>query len=132
MEKGYAVNIKMETIDNDDFRRVLYTGTFSQLVLMSLQPGEEIGLDVHHDTDQFFRFEDGDGMAIVNQTVYEVEGGDALLIPAGAEYNVINLLSSSLPLRLYTIYSPPHHHDQTVHFTKADETEEYFDDFLNE
>ena len=131
MKKGYAVNIESETIENKDFRRVLYTGEHSQLVLMTLQPGEQIGLEVHTDTDQFFRFEGGIGEVVINETTYEVGDGDVVIVPAGAEHNVVNL-SSSEPLRLYTIYSPAHHQDQTVHATKADETEEHFDGTVTE
>ena len=131
MKKGYAVNIESETIENKDFRRVLYTGEHSQLVLMTLQPGEQIGLEVHTDTDQFFRFEGGIGEVVINETTYEVGDGDVVIVPAGAEHNVVNL-SSSEPLRLYTIYSPAHHQDQTAHATKADETEEHFDGTVTE
>lgn len=131
MKQGYAVNIETQTVENNDFRRVLYTGAHSQLVLMTLQPGEEIGLEVHADTDQFFRFEAGIGKVVINETTYEVGDGDAVIVPAGAEHNVINL-STAEPLRLYTIYSPAHHKDQTVHATKADEVEEEFDGVTTE
>lgn len=126
MKKGYKINIEEETINNTDFRRVLYTGAHSQLVLMSLKPGEEIGLEVHEDTDQFFRFEAGQGKVVIDQTTHEVADGDAVVVPAGAQHNVINT-SDSQTLSLYTLYSPAHHKDQTVHPTKADETEEHFD-----
>jgi len=126
MKKGYKTNIEKETVSNTNFRKVLYTGEHSQLVLMCLQPGEEIGLEVHEDTDQFFRFESGTGRVIVNETEYTVADGDAIIVPAGAQHNVINT-SDSETLNLYTIYSPAHHKDQTVHPTKADEVEEHFD-----
>jgi mannose-6-phosphate isomerase-like protein (cupin superfamily) len=126
MKKGFKVNIEKETIANTDFRRVLYTGEKSQLVLMTLQPGEEIGLEVHEDNDQFFRFDAGVGKVTINEETYEVADGDAVIVPAGAEHNVVNL-SETETLNLYTIYSPAHHKDQTVHTTKADETEEHFD-----
>ena len=126
MKKGYKINIETETVANTDFRRVLYTGEKSQLVLMTLQPGEEIGLEVHEENDQFFRFESGTGKVVINEETYEVGDGDAVVVPAGAQHNVVNL-SDSETLNLYTLYSPAHHEDQTVHTTKADETHEHFD-----
>jgi len=131
MKQGYKINIETETIANRNFRRVLYTGEHSQLVLMTLKPGEEIGLEVHDDTDQFFRFEAGNGQVIINETIYDVVDGDAVVVPAGAKHNVINT-SDSGPLNLYTLYSPAHHKDQTVHETKADEVEEHFDGVTTE
>ena len=131
MKKGYKINIETETVANRNFRQVLYTGEHSQLVLMTLQPGEEIGLEVHEDTDQFFRFEAGKGQVIVNETTYDVADGDAVVVPAGAKHNVINI-SASEPLCLYTLYSPAHHQDQTVHKTKADEIEEHFEGVVTE
>jgi len=131
MKKGYKINIETETERNGNYRRVLYTGEQSQLVLMTLQPGEEIGLEVHKDTDQFFRFESGQGKVVVNETVYQVSDGDAVVIPSGAEHNVINV-SESETLNLYTVYSPAHHKDHTVHATKADEVEEEFDSVTTE
>jgi len=131
MKQGYKINIETETIVNRNFRRVLYTGEHSQLVLMTLKPGEEIGLEVHEDTDQFFRFEAGNGQVIINETIYDVADGDAVVVPAGAKHNVINT-SDSGPLSLYTLYSPAHHKDQTVHETKADEVEEHFDGVTTE
>ncbi len=131
MKKGYNINIETETIDNTNFRKVLYTGVHSQLVVMTLQVGEEIGLEVHEDTDQFFRFEAGTGKVIINETTYEVGDGDAIVVPAGAQHNVINI-SETETLNLYTIYSPAHHKDQTVHATKADEQEEHFDGVATE
>jgi len=131
MKQGFKTNIEADTIANTNFRKVLYTGEHSQLVLMTLQPGEEIGLEVHEDTDQFFRFEAGVGKVVINETTYDVADGDAVIVPAGAKHNVINV-SDSETLNLYTIYSPAHHKDQTVHATKADEEEEEFDGVTTE
>jgi len=129
--KGFKTNIETDTIANNNFRKVLYTGKHSQLVLMTLQPGEEIGLEVHEDTDQFFRFEAGTGRVVIDETTYDVADGDAVIVPAGAPHNVINV-SDTETLNLYTIYSPAHHKDQTVHATKADEVEEEFDGVTTE
>lgn len=116
--KGYKANIEELARSNEDFRRVLYTARHSQLVLMTLRPGEEIGDEVH-DVDQFFRFEGGQGKAILNDTdTHDLSDGDALLVPAGTRHNIINT-SASEPLRLYTLYSPPHHLDAVVHTTKT-------------
>ena len=131
MKKGYKTNIEEETISNTNFRKVLYTGEHSQLVLMTLAPNEDIGLEVHEDTDQFFRFEAGEGKVIINETEYVVGDGDAVVVPAGAEHNVVNT-SDDKSLHFYTIYSPAHHQDQTVHHTKADEVEEHFDGVTSE
>ena len=105
--KGYYDNIEQLTIQNTDFRRVLYTGHHTQLVLMSLKPGEEIGAEVHPDIDQFFRFEAGSGQLVIDGNIYEVKDGDAGIIPAGANHNVIN--TGAVDLKLYTLYSPPEH-----------------------
>ena len=125
--KGYFDNIEAATINNTDFRRVLYTAKHSQLVAMCLQPGEEIGVEVHEDGDQFFRFEEGRGQLVVGETTYEVKADDAGIAPAGANHNVIN--TGDVPLKLYTVYSPPEHQDGTVHATKADAmaADEHFD-----
>lgn len=117
MQKGHAIDIERATLDNGDFRRVLYTGAHCQLVLMCLSPGEEIGEEVH-DVDQFFRIEAGKGMAVVNGYEYAVADGSSLIVPAGAKHNVVNIGREAL--KLYTIYAPPHHRDGTVHKTKAD------------
>lgn len=117
--KGLSIDIEKDTLGNSDFRRVLYTGRHSQLVLMSLQPKEEIGLETHPENDQFLRFEGGSGVVIVNDSRYDVVDGDAVIVPAGASHNVINL-SEVEALKIYTIYSPPHHKDGTVHKTKED------------
>ena len=117
MKKGYQVNIESLTIGNNSFRKVLYTAEHCQLVLMSLKPGEEIGSEVHKDGDQFFRFESGKGKVIINDTEYQVKNGDVVIVPAGAQHNVINT-STSDPLKLYTIYAPPHHLDGIERATK--------------
>jgi len=117
--KGFNANIEKETLENDNFRKVLYTGKHSQLVLMSLVPNEEIGMEVHADNDQFFRFEKGMGKVIIDGTEYSVTDGSAIVVPAGAEHNVINV-SATDPLKLYTIYSPAHHQDGVVRKTKEE------------
>lgn len=119
MKKGFKGNLEELTLANTNFREVLYTAKDCQLVLMSLLPGEEIGLETHPDINQFFRFEEGTGKVIVNETEYEVGDGDAVVIPMGAKHNVINT-SDTEPLRLYTIYAPPHHQDGMVRATKAE------------
>lgn len=126
--KGYVGNIERETTKNTDFRRVLYTGKHSQLVLMSLKPGEEIGEETHSDVDQFFRFEKGEGKVIIDGVEHSVKDGSAVIVPAGARHNVINT-SKRVNLKLYTIYSPPEHKDGVVHHTKKEamSSEEHFD-----
>lgn len=119
MKKGYKDDIEKLTKENTDFRRVLYTGDRSQLVLMSLKPKEEIGMEVHEDNDQFFRFESGRGEVFIDNTKYEVKDGDAVVVPRGAEHNVVNA-SETEDLKLYTIYSPPHHADGIVRATCED------------
>ncbi len=116
---GYVDNIEKLTLANTYFRQVLFTGQHSQLVLMCLQPREEIGLETHADHDQFFRFEKGQGKVIINGEEYVVSDGFAVVVPAGAEHNVINT-SVSQVLQLYTIYSPAEHRDGVVHKTKAE------------
>ena len=116
---GFVGNIEKETLKNNNFRKVLYSAPHSQLVLMSLKPNEEIGMEVHQDNDQFFRFEKGQGKCIIDGNEYEVSDGSAVVVPAGAQHNVINV-SGSEELRLYTIYSPAHHKDGIVRATKAD------------
>jgi mannose-6-phosphate isomerase-like protein (cupin superfamily) len=118
MKKGYFANIETLTRENTNFRKVLYTGEKSQLVLMSLLPGEEIGSEVHEENDQFFRFEAGQGNVIINETKYDVADGDAIIVPRGATHNVINTGSDAL--KLYTIYSPAHHKDAIIRATKAE------------
>ncbi len=129
--KGYIHNIEEATITNIDFRRVVYTGKHSQLVLMSLAPGEDIGSEVHEDVDQFFRFEKGEGKVVIDGAEHEVHDGSAVVIPAGAQHNVINT-SGTDDLKLYTIYSPAEHKDGTVHPTKTDAVEEHFDGVTTE
>lgn len=119
MKKGYKENIEQLTIENTNFRKVVYTGQHIQLVLMSLKPNEDIGLETHHENDQFFRFEKGEGKVIVGETEYTVGDGDVVIVPAGTEHNVINT-SSDEELKLYTIYTPSHHKDQIVRETKQD------------
>lgn len=118
MKKGYKNNIENLTEENTSFRKVLYTGEQSQLVLMSLLPGEDIGSEVHPENDQFFRFEAGKGKVVINDTEYDVEDGDAVVIPKGARHNVVNTGTESL--KMYTIYSPAHHKDGIVRETKAE------------
>ena len=120
---GYSINIEDKTLDNENFREVLYTAPHSQLVVMTLKPGEEIGLETHDDRDQFIRVEEGEGVAILGGQEYELEDGTAIVIPAGTEHNVINT-SDDEKLRLYTVYSPAEHPDGTIHRTKA-EADEY-------
>ena len=117
--KGFKDNIEKLTKDNTNFRKVLYTGKHMQLVLMALKPGEDIGLETHPDTDQFFRVDAGEGKAVIDGTEYDIKDGDAVIVPAGAKHNVINT-SETNELSLYTIYAPAHHKDGTVHVTKAD------------
>jgi len=126
--KGFHQNIEQATLDNNYFRKVLYTGKNSQLVLMSLKPQEEIGLEIHKENDQFFRFEQGRGKCVIDGYEYLVEDGSAIVVPAGAEHNIVNL-SDSEDLKLYTIYSPAHHKDQIVRLTKeeAEANDEEFD-----
>lgn len=117
--KGFHTNIESDAAANENFRKVLYTGKHSQLVLMNLLPKEEIGMETHTDNDQFFRFEAGIGKAIIDGNEYELEDGDVVIVPAGAEHNIINA-SETENLKLYTIYSPAHHQDGVVRETKAD------------
>ena len=126
--KGFKTNIEKDTLENRNFRKVLYTGKHSQLVLMSLRPEEEIGMETHTENDQFFRFEAGQGKVIIDGNEYEVGDGVAIVVPAGAKHNIINI-SDSKELKLYTIYSPPHHKDGIVRATKkeAEANEAEFD-----
>lgn len=130
MKKGYVVNIEEVTTQNTDYRRVLYTGEHSQLVVMSLEPGVEIGEETHH-LDQFIRVESGKGIVILNgEDEHILEDDWAVIIPAGVKHNVIN--NSDVALKLYSIYSPAEHKDGTVQPTKADEKEEHFDGVTTE
>src|SRR3990170_924629 len=121
---GYVTNIEQDTLDNEDYRRVLFTAKNTQLVLMTLKPGEEIGRETHEEHDQFIRIEAGTGLAQLNREEHQLGDGSAVVIPAGVEHNIINT-SSSEPLRLYTLYSPPEHPDRTRHRTKADDPEDH-------
>ncbi len=131
--KGFNVNIEKDTLENNNFRKVLYTGKHSQLVLMALKPKEEIGMEVHKENDQFFRFEKGQGKCIIDGNEYDVKDGSAIVVPAGAQHNVINV-SESEDLKLYTIYSPAHHKDGIVRATKeeAEASEAEFDGVTTE
>jgi mannose-6-phosphate isomerase-like protein (cupin superfamily) len=133
MKKGYKENLEQLTIENNNFRKVLYTGMHMQLVLMALKPQEDIGLETHNENDQFFRFEKGEGKVIVGETEYVVGDGDVIIVPAGTEHNVINT-SSVEDLKLYTIYAPSHHKDQIVRETKQEamENEADFDGITTE
>ena len=126
--KGFRGNIEKDTLENKKFRKVLYTGKHSQLVLMSLRPKEDIGMETHAENDQFFRFEAGQGKVIIDGNEYEVGDGVAIIVPAGAKHNIINT-SDSKELKLYTIYSPAHHKDGIVRATKkeAEANDEEFD-----
>jgi mannose-6-phosphate isomerase-like protein (cupin superfamily) len=117
---GFVTNIERDTLGNEDYRRVLFTGPNTQLVLMTLQPGEEIGREVHAEHDQFIRIEAGTGVALLGGKEHALADGSAVVIPAGVEHNIINR-SVDRPLRLYTLYSPPEHPDGTVQHTKAEE-----------
>ena len=117
--KGFVSNIEDSTLKNKNFRKVLYTAKHSQLVLMSLKPKEEIGMEVHHDNDQFFRIEKGRGKCIIDGHEYDIKDGSAIIVPAGAKHNVMNV-SSTEELKLYTIYSPAHHKDGIVRATKKE------------
>jgi mannose-6-phosphate isomerase-like protein (cupin superfamily) len=128
-KKGFSKNITELTHDNNNFRKVLYTGEHLQLVVMTLKPGEEIGEETHPDRDQFFRFEQGQGVVVIDGKNNKVEDDFGVIVPAGACHNVIN--TGDEPLKLYTIYGPPEHKDKTIHKTKAqaerDEEEDHFD-----
>lgn len=116
--KGYFGDIEKLTAENTDYRKVLYTGKHSQLVLMRIHRGEEIGFETHTENDQFFRFESGEGKVIIDGNEYSVKGGDAIIVPVGAKHNVIN--TGQGDLKLYTLYAPAHHKDGIVRATKAE------------
>ena len=130
---GFKVDIEEETLNNTNFRKVLYTSKHSQLVLMSLRPREDIGYEIHVDNDQFFRFEKGFGKCIIDGNEYEVKDGVAIVIPKGSKHNVMNT-SDSEDLKMYTIYSPPHHKDGIIRKTKeeAEQNDEEFDGVTTE
>jgi len=126
--KGYIDNIEKETLENNNFRKVLYTGKNNQLVVMALKPGEEIGSEVHEDHDQFFRFEAGVGKVVIDGVESEIKDDFAVIVPGGAEHNVINTSETEV-MKLYTIYSPPEHREGVIHSTKeeAEADDEHFD-----
>ena len=123
--EGLIANIEKLTEENSDFRRVLYTGGHLQLVLMTIQPGEEIGEETHEDRDQFFRVEKGIGEIWIDGNRTKVKSSDAMIVPAGAKHNLVN--TGDEALLLYTLYAPPEHLDGTIHATKSDVSEEHFD-----
>jgi len=131
--KGFKTNIEKDTIENKNFRKVLYTGHGLQLVIMSLKAGEDIGEETHKDADQFFRVEKGKGKCLVDGHEYRIHDGDIVLVPAGAKHNVMNT-DSKEDLKLYTIYGPPQHKDEVVRSTKeaAEKNEEKFDGITTE
>lgn len=116
---GFVGDIEKLTLENEDFRQVIYTGQHSQLVLMSLKPKEDIGMEVHEIVDQFLRIEKGQGKAILNGEEHEIHDGSAIIVPAGTKHNIINTSETDF-MKLYTVYSPAHHKDGTVHKTKAE------------
>jgi mannose-6-phosphate isomerase-like protein (cupin superfamily) len=124
MKKGYIVHLEEETLNNGDYRRVLYTAEGTQLVLMSLLPGVEIGEETHH-LDQFIRIDQGEATVVLDGEKHTLTDGDAVIIPRGVKHNVVN--SGTESVKLYSLYSPPEHRDGTIHRTKADEKEEHFD-----
>ena len=131
--KGFHSNIERLTLENEDYRKVLYTGKHSQLVLMCLKPKQDIGMEVHTENDQFFRFEKGEGKCIIDGNEYALKDGSAIVVPAGARHNIINV-SAKDSLKLYTIYSPAHHKDGIVRTTKeeAEANEAEFDGATSE
>ena len=127
--KGYVEDIQARTLENEDFRRVVYTGKNLQLVLMSIAPGDEIGEEVHEDRDQFFRVEEGEGEVLIDGTTHEIADDDAIVVPAGARHNVRN--SGDVALKLYTLYGPPEHRDAVVHKDKAQAEADHDNDHWN-
>ena len=116
---GFHTDIETETLNNTNFRKVIFTAPHSQLVLMTLQPSEDIGMEIHDNVDQFFRFEAGEGKAILDGEEIVFKANDVVIVPAGTNHNIINT-SATEPLKLYTIYSPANHPDGTIHATKAE------------
>ncbi len=131
--KVFSTNIEEATLENSNFRKVLYTSKHSQLVLMSLKPGEDIGMEVHEENDQFFRFEKGQGKCIIDGNECDVGDGVAVVVPSGAQHNIINTSKTDY-LKLYTIYSPPHHKNGIIRATKeeAEANESEFDGVTTE
>jgi mannose-6-phosphate isomerase-like protein (cupin superfamily) len=128
--KGFVDDIERATLENTNFRRVLYTAKHSQLVVMSIPPGGEIGEEVHTDVDQFLRLEQGTGKAILDDVEHDIADKFAIVVPAGTKHNFIN--TGTDDMKLYTVYSPPEHKDSTVHATKSDVQEEHFDGVTSE
>ena len=128
MKKGFVTNIESDTLANNNFRKVIFTSKYGQVVLMSLLPSEEIGMEVHEVTDQFFRIDSGEGKVIIDGEEAIIGNGSAVVVPAGSQHNVINT-SSEKPLKLYTIYMPPHHRDGVIHATKADAEKDTTDEY---
>lgn len=118
---GFVINIEKKSLENNYFREVLFTTDKSQLVVMSLKPGEEIGMEVHPEHDQFIRIEAGTGKAIMNGEESMIEDGSAVVVPAGAQHNIIN--TSDVEMKLYTLYTPPEHKQGTIHKTKEEAKE---------
>ena len=116
---GYVGNIEQLTLSNNFFRQVIFTARHSQLVVMNLKPNEDIGMETHQNVDQFLRVEEGEGKVILNGQETMIKSGDAIVVPAGTEHDVINLSSEKM-LKLYTVYSPPNHKDGTIHKTKEE------------
>lgn len=125
---GYSIQLEQATLENTNFRKVLYTAPHSQLVLMCLQPMEEIGLETHADRDQFIRVESGEGKAMIGGEEFSLADGVAIVIPAGSAHNVINTSATEL-LKLYTVYTPPEHKDGKIHVTKADALNDHDDEY---
>jgi len=119
MKKGFVTNIEKDTLENENFRKVLYTSKHGQVVVMSLLPNEEIGMEAHNHLDQFFRIDSGEGKVIIDGEEATIEDGFAVVVPAGSQHNIINT-SSEKSLKLYTIYMPANHKDGVIHKTKAD------------
>jgi len=115
--KGFHTNIEKDTVNNENFRKVLFTGKYMQLVLMALQPNEDIGEEVHDSIDQFFRVDEGSGKVVIDSKEYELKNGSAFIVPAGSKHNVI---ASDDGMKVYTVYTPPNHPDGTIHKTKED------------
>ncbi len=128
MKKGFVTNIESDTLANNNFRKVVFTSKYGQVVLMSLLPNEEIGMEVHEVTDQFFRIDSGEGKVIIDGEEAIISDGFAVVVPAGSQHNVINT-SSEKSLKLYTIYMPPHHRDGVIHATKADAEKDTTDEY---
>ncbi|MGI6341287.1 MAG: cupin domain-containing protein [Minisyncoccales bacterium] len=129
--KGHITNIEKDTLENENFRKVIFTAENMQLVLMSIEPNDEIGEEMHEDVDQFIRIEKGSGKAILNGEEYEIMDGSSVVIPAGVKHNIINS-SAEEKLKLYTIYSPPEHRDGVIHQTKEDAMSDEEDVFEGE